>query len=121
MIQTDAQPMAFPAFLGKTPADDWCLFYQQADLARQQGDWAEVLSIYEKTARLGLRPGNPLEWHPFLEALIRAKRTEDAAALTAAFQSENERNALCAWVEKLEGLSADIRQEVLVTAGCRAP
>ncbi len=121
LIKTGAAPVKWPNFLGKIPGDPWCLLYQQADLARQRQDWEQILGLYQQVTGSGLQPRNPLEWAPYLEALIRANRLEEAAVLTAEFKSDNERNALCAWMEKLEGLGTDIRRAALVTSGCRAP
>ena len=44
------------------------LFYQKAELARQQGDWQQVAQLGDEAQKLGLHPGDQIEWMPFLQA-----------------------------------------------------
>jgi hypothetical protein len=53
---------------GMEPAHDWCYYYQKADLARQSGDWKEVVRLGNEAQKLGLHPDDPIEWMPFLQA-----------------------------------------------------
>jgi hypothetical protein len=53
---------------GAEPAHGWCYFYEKASLARQQGDWDEVLGIGNEAFARGLAPADPIEWMPFLQA-----------------------------------------------------
>lgn len=56
-----------PVF-GKEPPQDWCFYYQKADLARQQGDWLEVARLGNEAQKLGLHPNDQIELMPFLQA-----------------------------------------------------
>ncbi|MEP0806683.1 MAG: hypothetical protein HRF47_14460 [Chloroflexota bacterium] len=53
---------------GPEPAHGWCFYYQKADLARQRGDWDQVLKIGEQAFGQGLEPRDLIEWMPFLQA-----------------------------------------------------
>jgi len=53
---------------GSEPSHGWCYYYQKADLARQRGDWDEVVRIGEQAAEQNLSPADPIEWMPFLQA-----------------------------------------------------
>ena len=53
---------------GPEPAHGWCYYYQKADLARQQGNWNQVLEIGQQAFDQGLSPTDPIEWMPFLQA-----------------------------------------------------
>jgi hypothetical protein len=65
-ILTDAPPHTPPELVfGPEPAHGWCFYYQKADLARQQGDWATVLSIGTEAFQKGFTPADPIEWMPF--------------------------------------------------------
>ena len=49
----------------------WCYFYEKAALARQRGDWQEVINLGEQAEKAGLKPYDRIEWLPFLEAYAR--------------------------------------------------
>jgi hypothetical protein len=61
-------PAPPPYVFGEEPEHDWCFYFQQADLARQNGNWEEVIRIDKKINKLGISPGDPIEWTPFLQA-----------------------------------------------------
>jgi hypothetical protein len=37
---------------GPVPETDWCYFFERADLARQRGDWQQVVALGEQTLNL---------------------------------------------------------------------
>ena len=53
---------------GPEPSHSWCFYYEQADLARQRGEWGQVLAIGEQAKGQGLEPVDLIEWMPFLQA-----------------------------------------------------
>jgi hypothetical protein len=53
---------------GAEPAPDWCYYYQQAALARQQNDWDAIHEIYREALALGHYPNDSVEWLPFVQA-----------------------------------------------------
>ncbi len=61
-------PTPLEAVFGPEPARDWCYYYQKADLARQRGDWDEIVSLAEEAEKLGLHPNDQVELMPFLQA-----------------------------------------------------
>lgn len=69
--------------IGIQPAGDWCNLYQRADLARQHGDWEEVIRLWEEAGRKGLTPNDNFEYLPFLEAHLHAGQPEQALKLSA--------------------------------------
>ena len=56
-----------PAQFGSEPAHGWCYSYQKAELARQQGDWAAIVSLGDQALAAGLRWNDPSELLPFIE------------------------------------------------------
>lgn len=46
----------------------WCYYYQKADLARQQGDWENIMRLGKEAQQRSLNPNDPIEWMPFLQA-----------------------------------------------------
>ena len=73
------QPLA--VVFGPEPRHGWCYYYQQADLARQRGDWQAVASLYDQAEAAGLAALDPLEWLPFYEAFFNLGDTERAGLL----------------------------------------
>ncbi|HSL27696.1 MAG TPA: hypothetical protein VK900_00740 [Anaerolineales bacterium] len=57
---------------GPEPAHGWCYYYEKADLARQRGNWEEVLRLGDEALDQGLVPVDSIEWMPFLQAYARA-------------------------------------------------
>jgi hypothetical protein len=57
------------ALFGPEPVHDWCYYYEKADLARQRGEWDEVVRLYREARGLGLEPADAIEWLPFYQAL----------------------------------------------------
>jgi hypothetical protein len=53
---------------GPEPSHKWCYFYQKADLARQIGDWDQVIEIFNESEKNELRPNDQIELMPFLQA-----------------------------------------------------
>lgn len=65
---------------GKEPQHGWCYYYQKADLARQMGDWEQVVELGEVAFSLGDHPNDPVERLPFIEGYAHAGRWEDAVS-----------------------------------------
>lgn len=68
-VLADEAPHTPPTVVfGPEPEHGWCYYYQKADLARQRGEWDQVLEIGEQAFGQGLEPRDPIEWMPFLQA-----------------------------------------------------
>ena len=50
------------------PSHTWCYFYEQAELARQIGDWNKVADLGREASQQGFVPQDDFEWLPFIEA-----------------------------------------------------
>ena len=79
------------------PKHTWCYYFTRAELARQQGDWKQVLDLYREATSLGYRASDPLEWLVFIEAQISTGRIDEAGQLSkSAYRSdERTRKGLC--------------------------
>ena len=72
-VLVDETPHAPPTVVfGAEPPRGWCYYYEKADLARQKGDWLEVLRLGEEAFDQGLSPKDAIEWMPFLQAYAAA-------------------------------------------------
>ncbi|MCC6146612.1 MAG: hypothetical protein IT308_03495 [Anaerolineaceae bacterium] len=67
-IRVDGEVHRPPAdIFGAEPNHAWCYFYQKASLARQRGDWNEVVRLGDEARSQNLRASDWIEWLPFLQ------------------------------------------------------
>jgi len=64
------------------PSHAWCYFYEQAELARQIGDWNKVANLGRMAAQQGFVPQDDFEWLPFIEADARTGDLKSAEQIT---------------------------------------
>ncbi|MGC1376988.1 MAG: hypothetical protein WA821_12225 [Anaerolineales bacterium] len=88
-ILPDAPPPSLPSLFGAEPQRGWCYFYEKAELARQVGDWAQVVRLGKQAFKLGLAPQEAYEWLPFIEAEARAGSVDEAQKLSIKVSKEN--------------------------------
>lgn len=75
-------PHTPPAIVfGSEPKHGWCYYYQKADLARQRGDWDEVMKLADEALGKKLTPNDSIEWIPFLQAYAQAGDIEHLTEL----------------------------------------
>ncbi len=86
LIQIDSHSQAAPPanIFGRELAHDWCYFFEKADLARQKGDWSEVVNIGEQALPEPgpLYPVNAPELWPYIEGYAHLGKWKEAADLT---------------------------------------
>jgi hypothetical protein len=63
----DSATAVMPAIYYPEPAHGWCYYFEKADLARQFGDWKEVVELGDKALKLDDHPNNPIERFVFIE------------------------------------------------------
>lgn len=70
VLTSDDKPVPPASIFGNEPehAQAWCFYYQKADLARQRGDWEEVVRLGAEAEKLDLHPNDQIELMPFLQA-----------------------------------------------------
>lgn len=69
---TAAQQAVMPAIYGPEPGHGWCYYFQKADLARQMGDWEEVVRLGNTAFKLDDYPNDPVERFVFIEGYAHA-------------------------------------------------
>lgn len=109
-IVLDASPKTPPWFLfGSEPPHDWCYYYEEASLARQREDWSEVLKISEQAQSRGLRPSDPIEWMPFLQAYAQLGKTGRMTEIASPVTSDPFiAQQACSILSDMQGLSAPV-------------
>jgi hypothetical protein len=119
-ILTDEPPADVPESLfGPEPEHDWCFLYEKAALARQRGDWQEVLRLADQAASKNLKPRDLIEWMPFLQAYALNDRTNNLSA--ALDQVQSDEYILKQACEKLKSLQVSDDMQSLIASRCAAP
>lgn len=62
--------------------ESWCYYYERADLARQQGDWEQVVALGDVAFALEDSPNHPAERIPFIQAYAMVGRWDRSLELT---------------------------------------
>lgn len=92
-ILLDADPPARPpSILGIEPDHDWCYYFEKGDLARQKGDWQEVVSMGDEAFNRSFSPGDLFEYLPFIEGYAHVKDWDMARKLTAEVSADEALN-----------------------------
>ncbi len=75
----------------------WCFHYERADLARQMGDWEQVVFFWDLAQRGGYAPSHGFEYIPFIQAYAHEGDWVTAFALTKQSNrvSANMKTILC--------------------------
>jgi hypothetical protein len=82
-IETSADSSSsFLEAIGVQPAEDWCSYYQKADLARQEKNYVEVVTLWADAKKQGLSPDAYFEYLLFVDAFVQLGNWDDATKLT---------------------------------------
>lgn len=82
-IRIESGSAADNKVMGREPEHGWCYYFESAELARQTGHWAIIVSLGDQARAKQLSPSVAAEWAPFIEAYLKSGRTKDADALAA--------------------------------------
>jgi hypothetical protein len=83
MIHQEAVPVPESLF-GSEPVHGWCYYFEKADLARQFGNWDEVIELGDQAFKLDDSPNNPVERFVFIEGYAHAGNWGRAVELSKA-------------------------------------
>lgn len=88
---------------GQPSENDWCYFYQKASLARQFGQWDEVVDLWETAQASSLDSAHGVEYLPFIEGFAYAGNWQQAQKLTirANRLTQGMKPVLCATWERV--------------------
>jgi len=84
IITTADSSSAFLDAIDAEFTDNWCAYFQKADLARQKEDYDEVIKLWNDAQEKGFSPGAYFEYMPFIDAYTKLGRWKDAEELTFA-------------------------------------
>lgn len=85
LIRIDPEERATPPLhlFEETDGETWCLYFEEADLAAQQGDWAEVANLADRALTLEDQSNEVSELFVFIEGYLRMGRMGRAKDLSA--------------------------------------
>lgn len=67
---------------GKANTQTWCYYFEKADLARQYGQWDEIVRLWNESQAVGERADDGFEYIPFIEGLGHTGDWEQVKELT---------------------------------------
>ncbi len=120
-ILTEGQSPNVPQTLfGFEPDHGWCYYFEKAALARQRGDWNEVLQLADEVTKKSLKPDDLVEWMPFLEAYALNGKTDELVKVLSTIQSDD--YVLRQACQKLSALQTNTEtQNVIASQVCVPP
>lgn len=112
LIDVDSSQTPQLPFLSE-PEHTWCYYFAKAELARQKGDWGQVMKLFDQATSRGYSPGDPFEWLVFIEGNAMTGNFEQAQKLAddAMIEDAKVRRGLC-WVWKRVQLAGTARDDV---------
>jgi len=114
-ILTDQVATPPPSIVfGPEPEYGWCYFYQKASLARQQGDWQEIIRLDTQAQKQGFAPIDLIEWMPFIQAYVEVGGEERLNELAEIISADPYiAMQACQFMENWQQASSDIPENVL--------
>jgi hypothetical protein len=117
-VLTDEAPHTPPTVaFGTEPTHGWCYTYEQADLARQRGDWNEVVQLAQEANDKEWKPSDLIEWMPFLQAYALSGRTNEVVNIMNEIQPDQYVTQQACQILKSQSIDASI-QEILNSQYC---
>lgn len=80
--QTATEPTLPEDIYGKVDTQTWCYYFEKADLARQYGQWNEIVRLWNEAQASGERPDNGFEYIPFIEGFGHTGDWEQVKEMT---------------------------------------
>jgi len=82
-IIREDRAVTMPASLyAPEPRHGWCYYFEKADLARQTGDWEQVVELGDRAFKLDDSPNDPVERFVFIEGYAHIGDWEPAIELS---------------------------------------
>jgi hypothetical protein len=114
---------------GNEPRHNWCYFFEKADLARQLGEWDEVIRLMDEATQKELSPNIGIEWLPLVEAYAATGdwgAAEETSLQIHTMHAKNDGMICATWAALLAGsadqsVSREANARVGEFANCPSP
>lgn len=119
ILPSGAQDAVLPREIFGRQTQEWCYYFEKADLARQFEDWETVSRLDRAAQSAGFSPQNGTEWIPFIEAAARLDDWETAQqhTLAAAQLTPEMEAALCdTWARILKSTQESSERAAVLAA-----
>ncbi len=94
------------AVFSSEPPYDWCYYFEKADLAVQQKQWATVQQLWDEVQRKKLSTVVAVEYLPFIQGTAVAGDLETALAISKKAQTTN---------HKVDGLVCEVWEQIFLS------
>jgi len=80
LISSTSPAMRIPLtkIVGEEPVDDWCYYFEKADLAWQSKDYKTIIDLFSEADQKGLSSNVGSEYYPFVDAFAHLGDMEKA-------------------------------------------
>lgn len=97
IVNTPTPAVPSAKYFGEENQNQWCYYFEKADLARQQQDWSTVIDLFNQANSAGFSPTNIPEWLPLMEAYLSTGQIDRAMEVSAGLRAEDpsETASLC--------------------------
>jgi hypothetical protein len=120
-ILTDATSPAPPAeIMGTEPKRGWCYYYQKIGLSLQAGRWADAAHLADVALAEDLRPEDPVEWMPVLEAYANNSEDMKAKQVSKYINDAYTRMSLCQRLKDVSEWPEGYRSDAILDNLCRS-
>ena len=82
VISYNQQAVLPSQFYADEPQHGWCYYFTKAELARQEGDWEQVVKLGNQAFALDDHPNDPVEYFVFIEGYAHLGDWEKAVELS---------------------------------------
>lgn len=90
-----------PRLFGALPTNQWCYYFERADLARQSKDWREAARLWDAAQTAGLQPLDEMEKLVFIESFSHIEEWDWAGEISSGFQNTEKHPILCLLWERI--------------------
>jgi hypothetical protein len=105
-------------YFGSEDRNQWCYFYEKAELARQQKQWSQTIKLYQEAKSVGFEPGVDSEWLPLVDAYLNINEIYKAVEITNKITNHEKPNTagFCQlWVKAKESDTATPAAEEMIS------
>lgn len=80
----DVKNPMFPEakYFGQENQNQWCYFYEKAELAGQLQQWQKIVDLYSEAQKAGFSPLTDTEWQPLVKAYLNLGHYAKAVEIT---------------------------------------
>jgi hypothetical protein len=79
-------------YFGSENRNQWCYYFEKADLARQQGQWEKTIQLYNEAELAGYKPMAETEWLPLVDAYLKSNQIDKAVETTKKVTNHDQTN-----------------------------